>query len=78
VIRQKWVTTAVAAYRTLVRLKRLQLVAMDEEQFEPEFGSRVRAEHCLATDALQRTLCSRLQARLKAGVAMTSEVKRGP
>jgi O-methyltransferase domain len=34
VIRQKWVTTVVAAYRTLVWLKRLQLVAMGEAQFE--------------------------------------------
>jgi hypothetical protein len=51
VIRQTWVTTAVATYRTLVWLKRLPLVATSEAQFELEVGSRVRAEQCLATDA---------------------------
>jgi hypothetical protein len=67
VIRQKWVTAAVATYRTLVWLKRLQLVAMGEAQFELEAGSRVRAEQCLAADALQRPLRSRFRARLMWG-----------
>jgi hypothetical protein len=77
VIRQKGVTTVVAAYRTLVWLKRLPRVAMGEAPFEREVGSRVRAEHCLATDAFQRPLRARFQARLKAGVDRTSDVKSG-
>ena len=67
-IRQRWGTTAVATDRTLVWLKRLPRVAMGEAPFEREVGSRVRAEHCLATDAFQRPLRSRFRARLRPGV----------
>jgi hypothetical protein len=48
----------------LVWLKRLPRVAMGEAQFALEFGSRARAEQCLAADAFQRPLRSRFWQRL--------------